>query len=204
MTLIDEAVTAASRHHHTALLPFALFWRARVLGAIGDLERGLADIEEAISISRAQGHRPAVAHCLGVAGGLLLAAGDDDAAAARFDESLAIHLETGDHWGIARVLEDLAILARAGGSQYRASGRVSRRRRADARRDRDAARGRSSGEAIGGRHRRVPRAARRRTTSSGPASRGGSLELEELARCSRVSWSAVDGARGRAAPQAGG
>ena len=75
------------------------------------MERGLADIEEAISVSRAQGHRPAVGHCLCVAGGLLLAAGDDDAAAARFDESLAIHLETGDHWGIARVLEGMALLA---------------------------------------------------------------------------------------------
>ena len=111
LTLIDEAVTEARRHHHTALLPFALYWRASVLRAIGEVDRGLADVGEAISVSRAQGHRPAVGHCLCVAGGLLLAAGDDDAAAARFDESLAIHLETGDHWGIARVLEGMALLA---------------------------------------------------------------------------------------------
>jgi predicted ATPase/DNA-binding SARP family transcriptional activator len=110
MPLLDEAVAAARQRHH-AVLPYALFWRARVLGALGETERGLADTDEMLSISRAQDYRPAVAHCLNVAGALLLRAGRPEEAADRLDESLAIHLENRDQLGIARVLEDLARLA---------------------------------------------------------------------------------------------
>ena len=119
MPLIDEAVTAARRHHH-AVLPYALFWRARVLGALGEMDRGLADTDEALSISQAQGYRTVVAHCLNVAGALLLKAGRPEEAADRLDESLSIHLENRDHMGIARVLEDLARLAARRGRHQRA------------------------------------------------------------------------------------
>jgi DNA-binding SARP family transcriptional activator len=119
MPLLDEAVTAARRNHH-AVLPYALFWRARVLGALGETDRGLADTDEALSISQAQGYRTVVAHCLDVAGALLLKAGRTEEAADRLDESLAIHLENRDHMGIARVLEDLARLAARRGVHQRA------------------------------------------------------------------------------------
>jgi non-specific serine/threonine protein kinase len=111
LKLVDEAVTLARRHHHTMLVTFALYWRARVLGAVGDFPRALADIEEATSVSRAHGHRQAYSLCRGVEGKLRLAAGDADAAASPLRESLLAHVENEDLWGLARTLEDLATLA---------------------------------------------------------------------------------------------
>jgi predicted ATPase/DNA-binding SARP family transcriptional activator len=111
LSLIDEAVATARRFDRTVLLPFALYWRARVLGAIGELRRGIEDAEEGVVVSRRIGHRPGVAHCLDVGGSLLLASGDAQRAAERLGESFAIHRDNGDLWGLSRVLESLARLA---------------------------------------------------------------------------------------------
>jgi predicted ATPase/DNA-binding SARP family transcriptional activator len=120
MALLDESVGGARRHSDTVLLPFALYWRARVRAALGEHVAGIEDADEAVAISRRIGHRPGTAHCLDVAGTLRLAAGDATGAAECLRECLAIHLETGDQWGIARVLEDLAVAASERGRYDRA------------------------------------------------------------------------------------
>jgi non-specific serine/threonine protein kinase len=120
LPLIDQAVTTGRRHPEAMLLTLALYWRARVLGALSEVERGLADTDEALAISRAHGHRITVAHVLGVAGSLLLKAGKPEEAAERLDESLTLHLENDDHPGMARVLEQIARLAARRGAHQRA------------------------------------------------------------------------------------
>jgi DNA-binding SARP family transcriptional activator len=111
LPLIDQAVATARRFEGTVLLPFALYWRAHVRGAVGDFRRGIEDAEEGVAVSRRLGHRAGMAHCLDIAGSLLLADGDCKRSAERLAESFAIHRDHGDLWGLSRVLESLARLA---------------------------------------------------------------------------------------------
>jgi non-specific serine/threonine protein kinase len=109
--VLDEAVAAARRHRHTALLPLALYWRARARGLLGDHAGGLEDALEGVALSRGLGNPPVVGHGLLVAGRLLLATGEVREAGRRLDESLAIHFEIEEHWGLALGLEGMAFLA---------------------------------------------------------------------------------------------
>jgi predicted ATPase/DNA-binding SARP family transcriptional activator len=107
---IDQALALLGGDESTVLMPFALYWRGMIALQSGQTQIARESLVRAIAVGRALGHRPAIGHPLYLLGLLELSEGDQRTAAARLTESLLLHQEIGDRWGM---FQTLATFARA-------------------------------------------------------------------------------------------
>ena len=103
------------------LFAFASYWRGVVSMFAGDIPRARESLELCVAAAQDQDDHQSVAHPLGVLARVLTIQGDHEGAHARLSESLRIHAEHDDRWGLAEALEVAAHLAAAEGSPRRAA-----------------------------------------------------------------------------------
>jgi DNA-binding SARP family transcriptional activator len=108
---IDEALQILDNQPLTTSLPLALYWRGAVAGLSGKFDAARQLFEYAVMLGRALASRPATAHPLYMLGQMHLRRGAADRAVVCLSESLDLHAEVDDRWGIYQVLLGFAELA---------------------------------------------------------------------------------------------
>jgi predicted ATPase/DNA-binding SARP family transcriptional activator len=107
----EEALAVCRTLPPTALLSLILYWRGQAALQRGEVELARASYEEAARHGRLVDHRPAMAHPLTMLGRLAVSGGALREAFEYFVESLGMHQETDDGYGISQCLEGLAAVA---------------------------------------------------------------------------------------------
>ena len=106
---------------HALLFALADYWRGVVAQSHGDGTRARAGFESAISVARAFGNHPTIAHPLAALVRLLALQGELDEAQCALAESLPIHARNDDRWGLVQALDSAAYLAAGRGDHARAA-----------------------------------------------------------------------------------
>ncbi len=111
LAILEEAVRIARSLELGVLLPFTLYWLGLAAEAHGRLNQAQASFEEANRHARALGHKPSIAHSLHVLGRLERRRGNPESAIQHLAESLSVHQQTNDRWGLLKAMEELARVA---------------------------------------------------------------------------------------------
>ncbi|HTE47943.1 MAG TPA: BTAD domain-containing putative transcriptional regulator, partial [Gemmatimonadaceae bacterium] len=108
---LDEAHEIVRPMPPQVLHAFVGFWRGWAKLVDGDLAEARKIFETSIELGRAISHRTVIGHASTMLGRVELACGNRDEAFVRFTDSMRLHLDIGDGWGLQLDLEGLATLA---------------------------------------------------------------------------------------------
>jgi len=110
---LEAAIPIAEKLRNQVLLAIILYYHGRAAQDRGEFSLARASFERATAIGRSAGNRPTIAHPLSMEGRLALAEGRIEDAARALGESIQIHGETDDGWGVVQSLEAIAGVAAA-------------------------------------------------------------------------------------------